>query len=57
MVQARFFFGSRYEKGDRAKSVMEMRDRGDVPGVTGQGACQKSAFVIDEMGDDNFNDF
>jgi len=38
------------------KSVMEMRDRGDVPGVTGEGACKKAGSVIDKMGDDHFND-
>ena len=35
---------------------MKMRDRGDVPGVTCQGARQKTAFVIDEIGGDPFND-
>ena len=38
------------------KSVVKMRDRGDVPGVTRQGACEETASVIDEMGDDHFDD-
>ena len=38
------------------KSMMEMRDRGDVPGITGEGACKEAACIIDKMGDDHFND-
>ena len=38
------------------KSVVKTRDRGDVPGVTRQGACQETARVIDEVGDDHFDD-
>jgi len=38
------------------KSVVKMRDRGDVPGVTRQGACEETARVIDEMGNDHFDD-
>jgi hypothetical protein len=35
---------------------MKMRDGGDVPGVTGQGACPEAARVVDEVCDDHFND-
>ena len=38
------------------KSVVKMRDGGDVPGVTRQGACEETARVIDEVGDDHFDD-
>jgi len=33
-----------------------MGDRGDVPGVTGQGACDESIHVVDKVGDDHFDD-
>ena len=33
-----------------------MGNDGDVPGVTGQGACEEAALVIDEVGDDHFKD-
>jgi hypothetical protein len=36
--------------------VVEMRNGGDVPGVTGQGACAEAAYVADEMGNDHFDD-
>jgi len=35
---------------------MEMRNGCDIPGVTGQGARKESASIVDEMGDDNFDD-
>ena len=35
---------------------MKMRDGGDVPRVTSQGACQKAGSVIDKMGDDPLDD-
>jgi len=35
---------------------MEMRDRGDVPGITGEGACKEATCSIDKMGDDHFDD-
>ena len=38
------------------KSVMEMRDRGNVPGVTGEGTRKKAGCVISKMGDDHFDD-
>ena len=38
------------------KGVMEVRNGGDVPRVAGQGACAETAFVIDKIGDDYFND-
>jgi hypothetical protein len=40
-----------------SKGVMEVRNGGDVPGATGQGACEEATLVIDEMGDYHFNDF
>ena len=38
------------------ESAMEMRDGGDVPGVTGQGTGQKAAGVVDEMGGNDLDD-
>ena len=38
------------------KSVVEVRDSGNVPGVTGQGACYKTGRVIDKVGDYHFDD-
>jgi len=35
---------------------MEIRDGGNVPGVTGQGTRQKAAGVVDEMGDNHFDE-
>ena len=32
-----------------------MRDRGDVPGVTRQGAREEAARVVDEVGDNHFD--
>jgi len=37
------------------KGVMKMRNSGDVPGGTGQGACAKTAHVVDKIGDDRFD--
>ena len=37
------------------ESIMKMRDCGNIPGVTGQGACQKTALVVDKMADDHFD--
>ena len=37
------------------KGVMEMRYGGDVPGVTGLGAGEEAALVVDKMGDDHFD--
>ena len=37
------------------ESVAKMRDRGDVPRVTGQGARPKTACVVKKMGDDHFD--
>ena len=42
--------------GSNNESMMEMRDRGDVPGVTGQGTRQKTVRVVDEMRDNCFDD-
>jgi len=33
-----------------------MRDRGDVPGITGEGAYKKTACIIYKVGDDHFDD-
>jgi hypothetical protein len=38
------------------EGVMKVRDGGDVPGVTGQGACEEAALVVDQMGNDHFDD-
>ena len=38
------------------EGVMEMRDSGDVLGVTGQRACEEAALVVDEMDNDHFED-
>ena len=35
---------------------MEVRDSGDIPGVTGQGARPETASVIDKIGNDDFDD-
>jgi len=48
------WFGPVTERNN--ESAMEMRDGGDVPGVTGQGAGQKAAGVVDEMGDNDLDD-
>jgi len=39
-----------------SKSVVNVRNSGEVPGVTGQGACEKPVLVVDEVGDDHFDD-
>ena len=38
------------------KGVMDVRNGSGVPRATGQGACEESESVIDEVGDDHFND-
>ena len=38
------------------EGVMEMGNSGDVPGVTGQGACAETVFVVDEMCEDDLDD-
>jgi len=38
------------------KVVMETRDGSDVPGVTGQGACEKAVYVVGKVGDDLLDD-
>ena len=35
---------------------MEVRDGDNVPGATGQGACEETALVIDEIIDYRFSD-
>jgi hypothetical protein len=37
--------------------VVEMRNGGDVPAVTGQGACEETACVVGEMDDDQSDYF
>ena len=32
-----------------------MRNNGDIPGVTDQGACEEAGLVIDKMKDDHFD--
>ena len=39
------------------KGVVEMRNGDDMPRVTGQGAREKTVRLIDEMGDDDFDNF
>ena len=46
--------GSVISKGD---GVVEVWDRGDIPGVASQRIRLESARVVDEMGDDHFYDF
>jgi len=38
------------------EAVMEVRDCGGVPGVTGQGARAETEHVIDKVGDDHLDD-
>ena len=38
------------------KGAMEMGNGSDVPGVAGQGACAETLYVVDQLGDDNFDD-
>ena len=38
------------------KGVVEMGNGGNVPGVTGQGACAETAHVIDQVRDDDSDD-
>jgi len=35
---------------------MEAGNGGNVPGITGQGACVETGRIIDQMGDDNSDD-
>jgi len=41
---------------DRGKGVMEVGNSGDVPGVTGQGACAETACVVSKIGGDHSED-
>ena len=36
---------------------MNMRNDSDVPRVTGQGAREETGCIMNEMGDDHFDDF
>ena len=42
--------------GSSDEGAMEMRNGGDVPRVTGQGARAETAFVVDNIGDNYFDD-
>ena len=42
--------------GSSDEGAMEMRNGGDVPRVTGQGARAETAFVVDNIGDSYFID-
>jgi hypothetical protein len=44
------------DPGSSDEGVMEMGNGGNVPGVTGQGAREETARIVDEMGDDHFDD-
>ena len=37
------------------KGMMEVGSSGDVPGATDQGVCTETAYVMDEICDDDFN--
>ena len=37
------------------EGVVKMRNGGDVPGVTGQGACAETGYVIGKASDDDFD--
>jgi len=38
------------------KGVMERMNGGDVPGITGEGTCAEATCVINEVGDNHFDD-
>jgi len=40
-----------------SKSMVNMRDRGEIPGTAGQRACLESVVVVNEVADDHFHDF
>jgi hypothetical protein len=37
------------------EGVVKTRNSGDVPGITGQGACAETALVIGKIADDRFD--
>ena len=39
------------------ESVMKMWERGDIPGVTGQGAGEEATGVVNQVTEDNFDNF
>ena len=39
------------------KCVVEVRNGGEIPGVAGQGAREETGYVVDKMGDDDFDNF
>ena len=42
--------------GANDECMMEMRDGGDVPRITGQGTCTETGLVVEKMSDDLFDD-
>ena len=42
-------------RGWDGEGLVEMCNNGDVPGDTGQGACEETGCVMDEVGDDHFD--
>ena len=48
-----------FEAGARSdnESVMKMWERGDIPGVTGQGAGDEATGVVNQVTEDIFNNF
>ena len=42
--------------GSNGKIVVETRNSGNVPRITGQRACTEAVCVIGEIGDDCFDD-
>ena len=38
------------------EGVVEMRDGGDIPRVTGQGTCKEGVGVTNQVGDDQFHE-
>ena len=38
------------------EGVMDTGENDDIPGTTGEGACEEAGFMIDEMCDDGFDD-
>ena len=39
------------------EGVMKLRSRGDVQRTTGEGACHETVLVVDEVGNNHFDDF
>ena len=41
----------------KSKGMVNMRDRGEIPGTASQRACLESVVVVNEVADDHFHDF